>query len=366
MALLVCAPLACGSLLGIDNGTPRGDASILGVDVDVPDGDSVDGTVVADGGTYSDVVTYSDMYVPVDSGPVCTPDLNWCETHCGTGPDNCGEMRGCGSQCPQGESCVANVCRCATAPSWCNGRCDKTTDNCGNPIDCMSCEGGATCYSNVCGCMPDPVTTTCKGQQCGAATNNCNLTVNCGVSNTTECNSGDYCMPDETCCTPDNSACNGQCQTSIVNNCGQTVPCPKTCPNNGVCNNNVCCTPTGCGGNCVDNCGQPNSSCCPAPPPDSGTPPFEAGGCAPPGAGCPAVNGCCQPYVCGGGGSCVSSCGTYGSICTSTKLCCYGLTCNYGGIITTQSFDLVDPNLVVHPDNIMPIDGGVTLQGTCQ
>jgi hypothetical protein len=365
VALLAGAPLACGSLLGIDSGTPRGDASATGDDlladvVVTPDGsDRPDVSDPPDSGSYSDV------YVPVDSGPACTPDLNWCETHCGSGPDNCGEIRGCSSDCPGTEACVGNVCTCATTDGYCTGRCGETTDNCNRPIDCMTCDGGVSCYSNACGCMPEPVATTCAGKQCGSATNNCNLTVNCGASNTIDCSGSDYCKADDTCCTPDNSACNGRCQTSITNNCGQPVPCPKTCANNGVCLNSTCCTPSGCGGSCVDNCGQPNNSCCPTPPADSGSPPADSGlpppidaggGCGSPGVSCSV--GCCSG-LCGYSFTCVTSCNGKGAGCSSPSDCCYGLSCS--GVITTGVI-----KTLASPQIQMPFDGGVVTLGTCQ
>src|SRR5579859_2168512 len=37
-----------------------------------------------------------------DSGDGCVSDLNWCNTHCGTGLDNCNRMRPCASNCPTG------------------------------------------------------------------------------------------------------------------------------------------------------------------------------------------------------------------------------------------------------------------------
>jgi hypothetical protein len=330
VALLVGAPVACGSLLGIDSGTLRGDASTGSFDdvvtIDPPD----DASSPSDGG-----------FVPVDAGPACTPDLNWCTTHCGTGPDNCGQPRGCSSLCPQGESCIANSCTCTPDPTWCNGRCGETTDNCGNKIDCLSCEAGVACYSNVCGCMPDAPSTTCSGKQCASALNNCNLAVNCGVQNSTECASGEYCLASDTCCTPDDTtACGGKCQVSVTDNCGLSVPCPQTCPNNGVCLKGNCCTPSGCGGSCIDNCGQKNSSCCPVtPPPDAGSPPPDAGttppvdsggGCGAAGASC--ATGCCS-QLCSSQYICVNSCDGQGTTCTTTSDCCYGLTCTTSGVV---------------------------------
>ena len=346
-ALLVGAAVACGSLLGIDSGTPRdgsgGDSSLVdaGVidDAPVTTDDSSSPPPPSDGG-----------FVPVDSGTGCTPDLNWCTAHCGSGPDNCNQPRGCSSLCPQGESCTSNSCECQTDPTWCNGRCDKTTDNCGNTIACASCEAGVTCYSGVCGCMPEPASTTCAGKQCGSALNNCNLTVNCGVNNSTECDSSQTCLANETCCTPDNTtACGGRCQVNATNNCGQSVPCPQTCPGGQACVNSVCCTATGCGGACIDNCGQPNASCCPpdagSPPPvDSGSPPPDAGGCGTPGVSC--KYGCCSSF-CGYAYTCVTSCQSAGTKCSTTADCCYGLTCGSGGIVPLGTAQ--NPALVVQP-----------------
>jgi hypothetical protein len=340
IALLLCAPLACGSLLGIDDGKPRGDASTI-----------VEG--------LPDVAIIDP---PADGGADCTPDLDWCDTHCGTGPDNCGQTRNCSADCPTGESCLSNVCKCQQDLTWCTGRCDKTTDNCGTGIDCGDCEAGVECFSGFCGCMPDPLATTCAGRQCGQATNNCGLPVNCGVNHTTDCATGDYCEPvKDTCCTPDNSACAGKCMTSITNTCGVTEPCPDTCPGNQPCVSHVCCTPDGCSAPCIDSCGQPNNACCVPdagkPPLDAGSPPpVDAGGCA--GVGAPCASGCCNGLLCGQYDTCVSSCQKLGSSCsTAANDCCFGLSCSAG--VMPATVDSVEPDLIIS-------DATIGLSGTCQ
>jgi hypothetical protein len=354
VALVVCAPLACGSLLGIDNGTPRGDASAVGSTVgddSAPDVTTSDPP--QDAGSRSDVGSSTDGGLGFDGHVGCTPDLNWCDTHCGTGPDNCNQMRACNTPCPTGESCVANVCKCTFDPTWCNGRCQDTTDNCGNPINCMQCDGGVACYSNVCGCMPESVATTCAGKQCGQAINNCNLPVNCGVNNSVNCNPGDYCNESAgTCCTPDNSACTGKCMTSI-STCGLTVPCAM-CPGNQVCVNYACCTPTTCSAPCVDNCGQSNNACCP-PPKDGGPPPPppDGGACGGPGAPCPTP--CCSGLMCGYNFQCVNYCGGQGAQCSQPSDCCYGLSCS--GVVVASA---AAPNLSGPDSGIVPPIG------TCQ
>jgi hypothetical protein len=351
LGLVVCAPLACGSLLGIDSGTPRGDASSIGDDsfsdvmtIDPPG----DGGASADGGPG------------VDGSAGCVPNPSWCDTHCGTGPDNCNETRACSGTCPTGEQCISNVCRCQQNPTWCEGRCEKTTDNCGNPIDCGSCEAGVDCNSGFCGCVPDPVTTTCAGMQCGSADNNCKLPVNCGVNHSTDCDAGDYCRTDDTCCPPDDvTACSGRCQVSVTNNCGAPVTCPSSCPSGQECVSTSCCTPNGCVANCTDSCGQPSAACCAhdaGAPLDAGSPPpVDAGYCGIFGSPCMSASGCCSSLACGYSGFCVSSCEAKGATCSQASDCCYGLSCAPG--VQTASASTAD---LVFPD------GGVTLGETCQ
>lgn len=208
----------------------------------------------------------------VVSGPTtstCTPDPAFCNTHCGAAKDNCGQPRTCGN-CGESSTCdpATNTCQCAVSAGFCTGRCGTATDNCTHQEDCGGCDGGTTCSAGgACGCNPDPVATSCGSQQCGHVTNNCNQTVFCGGGGTANCaKSGDFCKADNTCCTPDNvTPCAGKCNTTAVNNCGQTISCSATCGTGQACNVTTCCTPdaiaTTCAGACngtsrVNNCGQ--------------------------------------------------------------------------------------------------------------
>jgi hypothetical protein len=327
VATMACAPLACGSLLGIDDGLLKEDASTR------PDAMAVafEAGIPAESGDEA-VAVEADPPAPAEAG--CTPDPSWCDTHCGTSRDNCGESRVCPDDCPTEDTCSAgNVCQCQSRADWCNGRCEQTTDNCGKPVDCGSCEAGVSCFTNVCGCMPDTIATTCAGKECGQATNNCGLAVNCGVSGSTACPSSEVCLQDaDTCCTPDNAgSCGNRCQVQVTNNCGASILCPS-CPGGEVCTGGVCCVPNGCGGDCVDNCGQSSAACCPTPPPDGGTTPPPAdsgggGGCTAMGATC-ASNAACCSGACSNDGVCVSACGTSETSCSlSSAPCCIGLTC---------------------------------------
>ena len=367
-ATLLCMPLACGALLGIDDGSPVGDAAVAAPDsdfaIDAASDAANDGAIdgANDGASSSDGTFQPDGGFHVDAEAGCTPDLSWCNTHCGTGPDNCNVTRACPSDCSPGQACVSNACACQSNPNWCAGRCLGTTDNCGQGMACPSCAAGVTCFNGACGCMPDAPTKTCGTQQCGQATNNCGLTVNCGLNGTTACPSNEVCLAaTNQCCAPDNaSACGNQCQVTVTNNCGQTVACPQTCPNNGVCVKAQCCTPSACSGNCVDNCGQQNASCCFAPPDSGQPPPIDAGGgqgdagsCTAGGSKCASSAACCTG-MCGYFGSCVPTCGGPGGPCSSSTQCCVGLSCQLG-VVTTQQ---------IVP--IQPFDGGVVTSGFCQ
>jgi len=296
-AWTACAPLACGPLLGIDDGLLEEDASTLSV-VDGTDGGAPDAARAGehdagDAGTTTnagDDASLDDASLG-DAGPPLAPDA-----------------------------------ACITDPAWCNGRCDTTTDNCGQPIDCGTCEAGVSCFSNVCGCMPESTAAACAGAQCGQAINNCNLAVNCGVSGSASCPPNDVCLADAgTCCTPDNgTACGGRCQVQVANNCGVTIGCPS-CPGGQVCVGGQCCTPVGCSADCVDSCGQPSQACC---APEAGAPMKDSGGgpCTAMGAACTGNAQCCTG-ACGSGGTCLSGCGIANVSCSVTASCCYGLTC---------------------------------------
>ena len=96
------------------------------------------------------------------------------------------------------------------------------------------------------------------------------------------------------------------------------------CPGGEVCTGQTCCTANGsCGGDCVDNCGQAATQCCPR---DSGPT------CSATGATCSSASECCSG-VCttaasGGLGTCATSCTAKGGTCLlGTSACCYPLGC---------------------------------------
>ncbi len=329
--LFACASLlpGCGLILGLDEGvailgddasadaTPiQGAPDAFEAGMDAPDAPNA--RVTPD--KPDDAEPPSTMR---GMGDDCTPDPGWCDSHCGEGPDNCGEARQCPQNCTAGYVCnAANACECQTETAWCTGRCGKTTDNCGNPIDC------GTCSEEAGVCKPETVASACGGRQCGQATNNCGQLVNCGLLGLGLC-SGLFqvCLGDGGCCSPDSAnACGNQCETFATDNCGELVQCPSSCGSGRVCYQNSCCTPTdacggacnvtrmdncgetvdcgcsgaqecvaqtstcctpqGCSANCVDSCGLPSNSCCiEAGPPEAGPPEAGSPDAGPPEAG---------------------------------------------------------------------------------
>jgi hypothetical protein len=302
----VCAAFlpACGLVLGLDEGLSlrQGDASAdangapsMGADSDGADSDATVESLDAPPGS-----TESGPGVSVRPivGDGCTPDPSWCDSHCGTGPDNCGQTRQCPANCAQGYVCnTNNACACETESTWCTGRCGKTTDNCGKAIDCGTCDDASVCTA-------ESYQSACGSRQCGQATNNCGQLVNCGVFGIgSAClNLKQTCLASGQCCSPSNaSACGNQCGTFATNNCGQMVECPSSCGSGLVCHQNSCCTPSDpCSGACgvtrVDNCGQ-TIQC----------------GCSGAAECLPSTSTCCTPQGCGA--NCIDSCGLPSSAC---------------------------------------------------
>jgi hypothetical protein len=243
-------------------------------------------------------VTDSGHVIPPETDASCTPDPSWCDTHCGSGSDNCGVMRQCPTNCPQGYECDNNAtCKCKTEISWCTGRCGPTKDNCGNPIDCSSCTDSGP---PPCNAQTDQE--ACAGRECGQATNNCGQLVNCGFLGLSLCPSLlQVCLPDGGCCSPNSArACGNQCGSFVTDNCGRTIQCPTSCGPDGICRQNVCCTRRDpCAGACditvMDNCGETVQCAC-----------SRTQECV--------AQTCCTPDGCGST-DCVDSCGVYASSC---------------------------------------------------
>jgi hypothetical protein len=260
--------LACGPLLGIDDGQRKDDASAPGAP------GSSTGARTLDGGALDPSEASSDP--GSDASSPGAPDSPGAPTGSEAGASGSDATTGAPDDGSTGEASAP----CVPDPLWCPGRCDRTTDNCGNPVDCGGCDGGITCLSNACGCAPDNA-----------------------------------------------YACAGRCQTSVVNNCGQNVLC-GSCPSGQECAGTLCCAPSGCSGDCIDSCGLTNQSCCQAeagPPPDAGG--GGGGPCIAMGSGCSDSSACCSG-ACSTAGLCVSACGGDFAQCgASSPLCCIGFTC---------------------------------------
>lgn len=318
LAAGACAVAGCSAILGLDSGKPRPDddaaadsalgeaspeeaslpdagydATLTDAGADAPETSPLD--AAQDGDAPSDAPVVTSFFDVVDA---CTPDPSWCDLHCGTGPDNCGESRICNPECALGYVCGAdNLCACQTEPGWCTARCGDTLDNCGNAIDCGPCDAGGDAE-----CDPDDLDAACGSQQCGQATNSCGQLVNCGPGQLTVCGSStQFCLPDGGCCTPDNAAaCGTHCGAyPAINGCGQATSCPATCGGSQVCFNESCCTPMDpCGSACAetvtDNCGQSVQCSCAS------------------GQECVGTT-CCTPSGCSG--DCVDSCGAASEAC---------------------------------------------------
>src|SRR5277367_1231719 len=117
--VVACAGLlpACGLILGLDQGAGLVAGSDASTDATTlhPSGE------LADAGGFDDSETLGPDGPPADetsphdgAGPAsgvlaadagaeagCTPDPSWCDSHCGTGADNCGSARQC-STCSAG------------------------------------------------------------------------------------------------------------------------------------------------------------------------------------------------------------------------------------------------------------------------
>ena len=206
-------------------------------------------------------------------------------------------------------------------------------------VDCGSCPAGETCVNHTCACTPDDAIKTCASLECGQATNNCGLEVNCGVSGTAACPQGQVCTQAGSCCVP-TDPCAGRCGGIMVTtNCGQAAQCTTACANGQECTSTFsCCTPNGsCSWACLDSCGEQDSICCPALPPDAGA--SDAGpACAANGAECTTAAACCSgacaPDTSKMGkskGMCTASCVAPAGSCTLDAQCCFSFVCRLAG-----------------------------------
>lgn len=201
----------------------------------------------------------------VCTGTTCCTPMSTCpEGRCGALDDGCGGTIKC--KCPNGDVCTGTTC-CTPISTCPPGRCGSIDDGCGGTFEC-GCPAGQVCTGTSC-CAPEADSVTCAGT-CGTVINNCGQSVDCGSCCTPittcpagscgsvddgcggtlpcDCPSGDICTG-TTCCTPKpiGEICVGQCDITLIDNCGQSVECPP------------CCTPITCGatwcGTFEDGCG---------------------------------------------------------------------------------------------------------------
>jgi hypothetical protein len=309
--------IGCGSILGIDDGLPEVDAEV--------DSFQPDDVVTSEGGGVGDAGNDGDA----EAG--CT-DPTYCNTHCGTGIDNCGASQPCADNCHgANDFCDAssNTCDCNQLSGFCTNKCGDWTDNCGNPVTCNGCGGGGCTDAGLCAsCTPNGQ--TCGSRQCGFVNNGCTQ-LPCGTNNG-NCPSNGECDAG-TCCTPlaPSFACAGKCNTTVSDGCWGTIDCIGTTYCDGgttgqVCDTSgQCCTPKGCGAPGYDTCGQPDPSCMP----DGGP---EGGSCGTVNQSCtPVPNTCCSGLYCENDNVCGTMfCSGPGGPCMGSSQCCAGLHCSNG------------------------------------
>ena len=366
------APLACGSILGIDDGTPAldgsvGDAQDSAYDV-TSDVRSSDGGREAGGG---------DADADADATPCKDP--TYCDMHCGNGSDKCNQTQMCNDNCSGSEVCsdASNQCVCQQLSGFCTGRCGQWTDNCDAGVTCMTpCDAGCADTGYCAGCTPNP--NACGSAVCGTAFNGC-AKVPCGPNGGNcpgqgQCDAGACCNPTlqsvacagycngamrpdncggtytcdfttycaafqvcdvNTCCTPNPDPCGGKCTGFASDGCGNNnIVCgPSECTNGTVCYMGSCCAPNPmscmgvpCGG--MGNCGQICNNNCNDGGKDGGL--MEAG-CEEAGAGCLGSFECCSGYCSNPNGTCSGSpCSNdAGTSCTLDTDCCYPNTCHF-------------------------------------
>ena len=179
--------------------------------------------------------------------------------------------------------------------------CGALSDGCNSTLQCGTCSGQETCggggTANVCGvgtCTPN--TCAAQGKNCGSIGDGCGGTLACGqCSSPQTCGGGGTPNVCGNTCTP--TTCSAQSKNcgSIPDGCGGTLNCgqctsPQTCGGGGtpnVCGGSGTCTPTTCSAQ-GKNCGSIGDGC-------GGT--LNCGQCNAPDS----CGGGGTPNVCGGG-----------------------------------------------------------------
>ncbi len=274
-------------------------------------------------------------------GPPCTPKT--CATalpagtQCGSVSDGCKGTLNC--PCPSGGTCqpAGTCCQPKTcAQLLANGaQCGKQLDNgCGGKVNC-NCLSGQTCLDST----SQPVSNGEQGTCCVRKTcshpdyaGKCGSNLSDGCGGTIDCGcGGNQCIvggPPGTVATPgqvgvccaETNCPSGACNTTVASVCqsGQNITC-NDCPPGQVCNNQTCCSPTGCGNQCgvtiSPGCGLPDIAC-------GCTLPFTCNGSV---CTCDALT-CSSPSIAG-------KCGTFNNGCNGSVSC----GCNGGQVCNNQT-----------------------------
>lgn len=289
--------------------------------------------------------------------PVCYPDETCCSGtcirwKCGECPNACAsaEIVCCGLVgqevcCPEGQTCVGNVCYGCTPPcSESQDCCDEVCTEVGTDTDCSGCDNacgeGTKCCDKVCTATGTDTNCSDCGDACAEGQSCCDdLCTEIGTD--TNCSGcGDACTGGKCCegvckeTQTDNENCGdceNVCDTAASEKCvdGTCVTCDPPCTGLDVCCDltccKVCCDGICCASGkfcvagvctgCEPECLGAGETCCasagPAgPEPEEG----QAGAC------CPSGVVCCNGNCCGDG--------TASMYCCDNKTCCYeGITC---------------------------------------
>jgi hypothetical protein len=250
--------------------------------------------------------------------PECQPlePAQACAGKCGLVSNGCGtEVAGgiidcqAAFPCPSGETCGGGgtpnqcgvggaVCRALDRATACLGlACGAASDGCGGSFDCGSCSDGEACRAGACEvpmrCQPLAQATACAGKTCGLVGDGCGGTHSCGT-----CGAGLACgvtapfacgSPGTSVCQPRSaaSACAGKQCGTVFDGCGTSADHRFDCA--AVHGSSGCPVGEACGVLAPFQCGAPAQTAC---SPDGSS-------CAALGWQCgKAVNRCGQVFDC--------------------------------------------------------------------
>ncbi len=206
----------------------------------------------------------------------------------------------------------AGACGCTRTTCAFEGKnCGAISDGCGGTLDCGACAAPQTCggrgFPNVCGTPCTPTTCAALGKNCGILSNGCGGTLSCGTCTApSSCGGGGVANVCGSGCAPTTCAAQGKNCGALPDGCGGTLAC-GTCP-----------APQSCGGGGTPNvCGACTPTTCLAQGWDCGTAPNGCGGTISCGSACTGNR------ICGGGGQ--NACGR--TACTPTTCAAQGRDC---------------------------------------